>query len=63
MQPKALDIHEPVVLALVDAVTAWQGALDQTLRVAGLTYPEWLLLQAIRCVIGSLNGRESHDAW
>jgi hypothetical protein len=48
MQPKALDIHEPVVRALVDAVTAWQGALDQTLRVSGLTYPEWLLLQAIR---------------
>jgi len=48
MQPKALDIHEPVVLALVGAVTAWQGALEQTLSVSGLTYPKWLLLRAIR---------------
>ena len=48
MQPKALEIHEPVVLSLVDAVTAWQGALDQTLSVSGLTYPKWLLLRAIR---------------
>ncbi|AZG14739.1 MULTISPECIES: MarR family transcriptional regulator [Cupriavidus] len=48
MQPKALEIHEPVVLSLVDAVTAWQGALDQTLSDSGLTYPKWLLLRAIR---------------
>jgi hypothetical protein len=48
MQPKALDTHEPVVLALVEAVTAWQGALEQTLGVSGLTYPKWLLLRAIR---------------
>lgn len=48
MQPKALDIHEPVVLALVDAVTAWQAALEQTLSASGLTYPKWLLLRAIR---------------
>lgn len=48
MQPKALEIHEPVVLALVDAVTAWQAALDQTLSTSGLTYPKWLLLRAIR---------------
>lgn len=48
MQPKALDIHEPVVLSLVDAVTAWQSALEQTLSVSGLTYPKWLLLRAIR---------------
>ena len=48
MQPKALEIHEPVVLSLVDAVTAWQSALEQTLSVSGLTYPKWLLLRAIR---------------
>ncbi len=48
MQPKALEIHEPVVLSLVDAVTAWQSALDQTLSLSGLTYPKWLLLRAIR---------------
>lgn len=47
MQPKALEINEPIVLALVDAVTAWQGALEQTLSVSGLTYPKWLLLRAI----------------
>ncbi|RZT42400.1 MarR family transcriptional regulator [Cupriavidus agavae] len=48
MQPKALEIHEPVVLSLVDAVTAWQDALDRTLNVSGLTYPKWLLLRAIK---------------
>ena len=48
MQPKALEIHEPVVLSLVDAVTAWQSALDKTLSVSGLNYPKWLLLRAIR---------------
>ncbi|MGO4279788.1 hypothetical protein SAMN05216321_102251 [Cupriavidus sp. OV038] len=47
MQPKALEINEPIVLALVDAVTAWQAALEQTLSVSGLTYPKWLLLRAI----------------
>lgn len=47
MQPKALEIQEPVVIALVDAVTAWQVALEQTLGVSGLTYPKWLLLRAI----------------
>ncbi|MEN7530039.1 MULTISPECIES: MarR family winged helix-turn-helix transcriptional regulator [unclassified Cupriavidus] len=48
MQPKALEIHEPVVMSLVDAVTAWQTALDRTLNVSGLSYPKWLLLRAIR---------------
>ncbi len=48
MQPKALEIHEPAVISLVDAVTAWQSALEQTLSVSGLTYPKWLLLRAIR---------------
>jgi len=47
MQPKALESHEPIVLALIDAVTAWQHALEQTLSVSGLTYPKWLLLRAI----------------
>ncbi|CAG9178015.1 hypothetical protein LMG32289_03970 [Cupriavidus pampae] len=47
MQPKALETNEPVVLALVDAVTAWQAALEQTLSVSGLTYTKWLLLRAI----------------
>ncbi|QET02023.1 MULTISPECIES: MarR family transcriptional regulator [Cupriavidus] len=47
MQPKALETNEPVVLALVDAVTAWQAALEQTLSVSGLTYSKWLLLRAI----------------
>lgn len=48
MQPKALETNEPVVLALVDAVTAWQAALEQTLSASGLTYSKWLLLRAIR---------------
>lgn len=48
MQSTAHEVNEPVVLALVDAVTAWQGALEQTLSVSGLTYPNWLLLRAIR---------------
>ncbi|SOY43894.1 MarR family transcriptional regulator [Cupriavidus taiwanensis] len=48
MQPRHLEPSEPVVLALIDAVTAWQGALDQTLRASGLNYSQWLLLRAIR---------------
>ena len=48
MQPKALETNEPVVLALVDAVTAWQAALEQALSAHGLTYSKWLLLRAIR---------------
>ncbi|MBB3014326.1 MarR family transcriptional regulator [Cupriavidus alkaliphilus] len=48
MQPRPLEPSEPVVLALIDAVTAWQGALDQTLRASGLNYSQWLLLRAIR---------------
>ncbi|SPA49460.1 MarR family transcriptional regulator [Cupriavidus taiwanensis] len=48
MQPRPLEPSEPVVLALIDAVTAWQGALDQTLRASGLSYSQWLLLRAIR---------------
>ncbi|MCY1351030.1 hypothetical protein D9M68_608040 [compost metagenome] len=48
MQPRPLEPNEPVVLALVDAVTAWQDALEQTLSASGLTYAKWLLLRAIR---------------
>ncbi|CAG9172648.1 hypothetical protein LMG23992_02289 [Cupriavidus laharis] len=48
MQTKPLEPNEPVVLALVDAVTAWQGALEQTLSASGLNYAKWLLLRAIR---------------
>ncbi|AQV93624.1 MarR family transcriptional regulator [Cupriavidus necator] len=48
MQPRPLEPSEPVVLALVDAVTAWQSALEQTLRASGLDYAQWLLLRAIR---------------
>ncbi|NOV24139.1 MarR family transcriptional regulator [Cupriavidus necator] len=48
MQPRPLEPSEPVVLALIDAVTAWQGALEQTLQASGLTYSQWLLLRAIR---------------
>ncbi|WP_432259856.1 MarR family winged helix-turn-helix transcriptional regulator [Cupriavidus sp. TMH.W2] len=48
MQPRPLEPSEPVVLALIDAVTAWQGALNQTLRTSGLNYAQWLLLRAIR---------------
>ncbi|BDB23837.1 MarR family transcriptional regulator [Cupriavidus sp. P-10] len=48
MQPRPLEPNEPVVLALVDAVTAWQDALEQTLSASGLTYAKWLLLRAVR---------------
>lgn len=48
MQRKPLEPSEPVVLALIDAVTAWQDALEQSLRASGLTYAQWLLLRAIR---------------
>lgn len=48
MQPRPLESNEPVVLALVDAVTAWQDALEQTLSASGLNYAKWLLLRAIR---------------
>ncbi|WER44583.1 MarR family transcriptional regulator [Cupriavidus sp. WKF15] len=47
MHSKPLEPNEPVVLALMDAVTAWQGALEQTLSASGLNYGKWLLLRAI----------------
>ncbi|WP_050982903.1 hypothetical protein [Cupriavidus basilensis] len=48
MQPKALEPTESVVLALLDSVREWQRVLDQTLSDAGLDYPKWILLRAIR---------------
>ncbi|WP_224004714.1 MarR family winged helix-turn-helix transcriptional regulator [Cupriavidus pinatubonensis] len=48
MNNKPLEPNEPVLLALVDAVTAWQSALEQTLAASGLNYAKWLLLRAIR---------------
>lgn len=47
MQPKPPETHDPVVLALIDAVTAWQGALEQALSSAGISYVKWLLLRAV----------------
>ncbi len=47
MHTKPLEPNEPVVLALVDAVIAWQGALEQTLSTSGLNYGKWVLLRAI----------------
>lgn len=47
MHTKPLEPNEPVVLALVDAVMAWQGALEQTLSTSGLNYGKWILLRAI----------------
>ncbi|GAB7546629.1 MarR family transcriptional regulator [Cupriavidus sp. CuC1] len=48
MQPKALEPTESVLLALMDSVREWQSVLDQTLSDAGLDYPKWILLRAIR---------------
>lgn len=47
MVAKQNESVEPTVVALIDAVTAWQGALDQTLSASGLTYAKLLLLRAI----------------
>lgn len=47
MVTKPNESVEPTVVALIDAVTAWQGALDQTLSASGLTYAKLLLLRAI----------------
>lgn len=47
MVTKQNESVEPTVVALIDAVTAWQGALDQTLSASGLTYAKLLLLRAI----------------
>ncbi len=47
MVTKPNESVEPTVAALIDAVTAWQGALDQTLSASGLTYAKLLLLRAI----------------
>jgi hypothetical protein len=45
--PKPLDTNEPVVMALIDAVTSWQGALEQALSTSGLDYVKWVLLRTI----------------
>lgn len=47
MVTKQHESVEPTVVALIDAVTAWQGALDQALSASGLTYAKLLLLRAI----------------
>lgn len=47
MHTKPLEPNEPVVLALIEAVMAWQGALEQTLSASGLNYGKWVLLRAI----------------
>ncbi|AOY93672.1 hypothetical protein BKK79_19070 [Cupriavidus sp. USMAA2-4] len=47
MPSSALEASEPLILALTDAMTAWQGALELTLSAAGLSYVKWLLLRAI----------------
>jgi hypothetical protein len=47
MVTKPNESVEPTVVALIDAVTAWQGALDQTLSASGLTYAKLLLLRAM----------------
>lgn len=48
MRPRALEPTESVLLALMDSVREWQLVLDQTLSEAGLDYPGWILLRAIR---------------
>jgi len=47
MPSRALQASEPLVLALIEAVTAWQRALERTLSSSGLNYVKWLLLRAI----------------
>ncbi|MBO4122831.1 MarR family transcriptional regulator [Cupriavidus gilardii] len=41
------DAGEPTIVALVEAMKAWQRALDTTLSASGLTYVKWILLRAI----------------
>lgn len=41
------DAGEPTIVALVEAMKAWQRALDTTLSTSGLTYVKWILLRAI----------------
>lgn len=41
------DAGEPTIVALVEAMKAWQRALDSTLSTSGLTYVKWILLRAI----------------
>lgn len=41
------DAGEPTIMALVEAMKAWQRALDTTLSTSGLTYVKWILLRAV----------------
>ncbi len=41
------DAGEPTIVALVEAMKAWQRALDTTLSASGLTYVKWILLRAV----------------
>lgn len=41
------DAGEPTIVALVEAMKAWQRALDSTLSTSGLTYVKWILLRAV----------------
>ncbi len=41
------DAGEPTIVALVEAMKAWQRALDTTLSTSGLTYVKWILLRAV----------------
>ncbi|MBY4896058.1 MarR family transcriptional regulator [Cupriavidus sp. AU9028] len=47
MTLQKLEGNEPTIQALVEAVKAWQHALDITLQKAGLSYPKWVLLQGM----------------
>lgn len=47
MTLQKLEGNEPTIQALVEAVKAWQHALDVTLQKAELSYPKWLLLQGL----------------
>ena len=47
MTLKPTDAGEPTIVALVDAMKAWQRTLDTTLSASGLTYVKWILLRGI----------------
>lgn len=47
MTLKPTDAGEPTIVALADAMKAWQRALDTTLSASGLSYVKWILLRGI----------------
>ncbi len=49
MEHRAFATSEPVVQGLIEAVCAWQAALEQALSDFGISYTKWLLLRAIAC--------------